>query len=462
VRRVQLGAILEQVRNLRHLAPGDHAAQVRELAAIDAELTKAGEGPRAEELRQRRSEILVPVPFDMIVRDVTAGEEPRLEFANRVAFHGFSAVDPNRLRGPGFDFVWLDEAEDQKDEAFSTALGRQRSAECIRAVVTSSPRTDGWLYSVISGEDPKWNAVRETTAVRVSRWTSDDNTHNQPAVLTTIRAVTDATQQGLSKQELDGRFVGTSEAPGPGPFNWARAFCGPITLTHHESRAAVLGVDLAQKHDFTWLTVLSETGVVLAMERFNESTVAIDAAGFFPYVHQKICDLVNVWGNPLVKVDPAWTGASVSQFLARDLNGRARVEGFKTDQQGARDAAIEGLGVAVDRGSIRIPTLWTGHDGRPHPVEHVEQLRLEFTKLLTVTEGFKRHFRHPSGGHDDGVISLALAWDGIRNKPARNAPNPFGPLPPRSRKWDHEHRRTFQLPNVTPPWRNLPPSPWRR
>jgi len=58
-----------------------------------------------------------------------------------------------------------------------------------------------------------------------------------------------------------------------------------------DDRAVVLGVDLGKQHDFTWLTVLSASGVVLYMQRFNASTANAPRNAFYPWVERRIVEL---------------------------------------------------------------------------------------------------------------------------------------------------------------------------
>jgi hypothetical protein len=364
----------------------------------------------------------VPIPEGAIVKRALGGNNPLIELVTGVTFRGFSSTDLDRLRSFAFDFAWLDEAEYQTEESLMMAINRQRAAECVRAIVTSSPAAAdvGWLYNAISGKVPQWEPIRQASAFRVHRWGSASNPHLTAEALAQVRAGIEATRPGFAAQELDGLFLGTDEAPAAGPFDWSKGFTGKLELRGDEARAAVLGVDLGQKRDFTALVVLSARGVVLEIEHFKESTLAIAPSDFFPFVEDRCVELVKKHHIPLVKIDTAWTGASQAQFLERRFLRSSlvgpRVEGFRTDSQTRKDEALEALGVALSRAAVRVPTSWAGPDGVEHPVEHVRELRLELAKLQVEQRGLKRHFKHPDGGHDDLTVALALAWQGLSVK----------------------------------------------
>lgn len=358
---------------------------------------------------------LVPFPYEAVITKVVGGDEPRIEFSNGTKLHGFSSTTLDRMRSFQFDYTWIDESEFQPREAITMGLNRMRGADPIRMVITSSPAgaSEGWLWAIISGKFPEWDELRRSTPIRVHRFTSADNPTLSPATLATIRAAMNAQRPGLATQELDGKFLGTEEAPLQGAFDWSRAFAGRLQLSREESKPVVLGVDLGAKHDWTVLVVMSAAGVVLELERFKESTVAIAEESFFPYVESRIISMLAKHGIPLVVMDTAWTGASLAQFLGQKLGDRAQVLGFKTDQQGKRDQLIEELGSAMSSGRVRIPTQWTGADGAEHQVDNHELFRLECVKLLVEHVGLKRHFKHPQGGHDDIIVATALAFHGL-------------------------------------------------
>ena len=353
--------------------------------------------------------------YKAVVKRICVGQDPRIYLASDQVLLCRSGTEPRRMRGHQFEGMWQDEAEFQDEQAFTIALTRMRSAGAIRAVVTTSPQSvrNSWVWPILSGTHDGYNKLREKTEVRVHRWRSQDNKANEPEVLDAISAALEAGSPGHTGQELDGLFLGTHEAPELGVFDYAPGFVPKVTLKGQEARARVLGVDLGKQHDFTWLTVIGGTGVVLFMQRFNASTVNAPRDAFYPWVEKRISDLVDRFRIPVVKIDTAMQGASFSETLRRFLGARARVDGYATDAPKRKSQAIEALGVALSRKAVVVPEVWVGPDGVAHPVEHVFQLRKEFSELQAEEKDGLRTFDHPLGGHDDGIVSLALAYQGI-------------------------------------------------
>jgi hypothetical protein len=368
-----------------------------------------------QKILDRASE-LDGAPYETIVKRVVFGQNPKIVLCHDQELLCRSGTEPKRMRGHQFSGMWMDEAEFQHEAAFTMAITRMRSAKAIRAVVTTSPQSvrNSWIWPLVSGTNDGYNRVREKTQVRVHRWRSRDNKANEPEVLDAIGAVLEATSPGASAQELDGLFLGTHEAPDRGVFDFQKAFVSRLMLSESEMRAAVLGVDLGKQHDFTWLTILGNTGVVLYMDRFNASTLDTKRQTFYTAALDRIVTLVDEFRIPLVKIDTAMQGASFADMLRTKLGARSRVEGYGTDAPKRKAQALEALGVALSRQTVRIPEVWVAPTGLETRIEHVAQLKRELVELQVEERDGYRVFDHPQGGHDDGVVSLALAYSGIK------------------------------------------------
>jgi hypothetical protein len=360
-----------------------------------------------------------------VVKRVVGGQDPRIILCHDQVILGRSSTDPQRLRGHEVDGFWLDEVQNVEEKAFRIAVSRIRSTTAVRIVLTGSPEdSPDWVWKLLSGEDEGYNTVRrraieEGSGVWAFRWSTAMNKTNMSGVVGVVRAILDASGKGLSAQELEGRFPGTAEAPSLGVIDYGRAFVGKITIPDAEALPFALGVDIGETVDFTWFTILSRRGVVLAMERFNAGSPGVPRATFYPYLEARIIDAAKRWRVQRVMIDIAKAGKPTWQNVVPKLPG-VRVDGFPTDAPGKKSEVIEALSVALGRGDVKIPTAWSAA-GRDVTVENVAQLRKEFEEFIPDELGNgKRRWRHPDGGHDDGIISLALAWHSVRSGPASN------------------------------------------
>jgi hypothetical protein len=264
--------------------------------------------------------------------------------------------------------------------------------------------------------------IEEGSGLFAFRWSSRQNHANTAGVLGTVRAVLEATGPGLSAQELEGRFPGTPEAPATGVLDYGRAFVGEVALSVEEALPFVVAVDVGETVDFTWPSVVSRRGVVLHMERWNAGSPGVPRATFYGYLEDQVYDLAIKWRVRLVAFDVAKAGKPVAQTLERRFaklpeGQRPRVVMVDTSAPRKKAEIVEALGVALSNAGLRVPSAWkVGSDRRE--VANVGQLRKELEELTATETGpGRRSFNHPPGGHDDGVVSLALAWNALTSAP---------------------------------------------
>ena len=252
---------------------------------------------------------------------------------------------------------------------------------------------------------------------RVFRWASKDNTANTGSVLEVIAAALDAGEHGAAGAKLTGLFPGTHELPAVTAGDHARAFVGRIELHGEEARPVVLAVDVGETVDFSWLTVMSARGVQLAHERWNAGSPGVPRATFYPWAEDRIVHVARQWGVSVVVIDSAKSGKPIAQSIERKVAAgsapRVRVIAYDTSTPRKKADAIEAYLNALSKGDVRCPTHWR-LGAREVAVEHVGNLQKELEELVPrdVGQG-RRAFDHPPGGHDDGVVSGALAWHGL-------------------------------------------------
>ena len=356
--------------------------------------------------------------YSSLIRRVVQGQDPYVVLRDGQVLLGRSGDHYQRMEGFEVDGAWMDEAQRQPEKAFSTMCSRTRSSDDFRVVVTASPEdAPGWIWRGITGQDPKTNKIRRSllkigSGFRCFRWNSRANQANDAGVLDVIASVLEAAEEGLAAQKMSGRFPGTEEAPSLGAMNHARAFVPSIALTADSARPVSVGVDVGETDDFTWMSVMGARGDVLHMERWNANTPGIARTDFYPILESRTEELVLRWKAPKLVIDTAKAGKPIAQNLTRKLRDKATVIGYDTGAGRRKAEAIEALGVAMGRGDVRIPLVWI-LAGQERRVDQVEQLRKEFEEVVVVNSGERRSYDHPRGGHDDGIVSLALAWHGL-------------------------------------------------
>ena len=146
-----------------------------------------------------------------------------------------------------------------------------------------------------------------------------------------------------------------------------------------------MGVDLAKHVDFTVLTVIDKTTHrVVYWDRFNEINYSLQKA--------KIESVAARYNNALVRVDSTGVGDPIVEDLIR---GDVRCEPFIFTNK-TKAELIENLLIMIDEGKVKYPKI----------PELLQELN-SFT-FKELGSG-KIRYEAPDSGHDDCVMSLALA-----------------------------------------------------
>ena len=169
------------------------------------------------------------------------------------------------------------------------------------------------------------------------------------------------------------------------------------------------GLDLARYTDYTALAILDHRGMLVGLERFN-------LAGWTVQVERVVAALARFPGCSLV-CDASGVGDPVAGLLqARAASsGRAfSVQPFVYTSE-SRSVLMDDLVLAVEQQAVRIPD-----PSRPNVPEPFGILLGEMEAFQwDTTAGGRAVPRHPSGGHDDCVQALALAWKALQAHRAR-------------------------------------------
>ena len=164
----------------------------------------------------------------------------------------------------------------------------------------------------------------------------------------------------------------------------------------------VFGVDLASKHDFTWIIGCNRQGQVVISERFQFD---------WPTTRKRI---LQVCGRVPTLVDSTGPGDPVMDELKA---ARGNFEGFKFSAT-SKQMIMVGLRNDLQLGEIEYDD---------------ERLFMELAAFCYEFKEGRVIFNAPQGLHDDGVCALALARQLVRQGPMRGALRP-GDITTRGRR----------------------------
>jgi hypothetical protein len=148
-------------------------------------------------------------------------------------------------------------------------------------------------------------------------------------------------------------------------------------------------VDWGRHNDFTVFTVVdARERAVVAVDRFTDIDYAVQLARL-QALHQRFARA------PILAESNSMGGPLIEQLQRQRLPVRA----FHTTAA-SKAAAIEALALAFEQGAIRLP-----------PVKWLLDELLAFEQERLPSGALR--YAAPKGGHDDGVMSLAIAWSGM-------------------------------------------------
>jgi hypothetical protein len=153
--------------------------------------------------------------------------------------------------------------------------------------------------------------------------------------------------------------------------------------------AVSIGVDWARTRDFTAFVAVSTSGQVIAIERFRGVEYSLQRARLRAFWER-------LGGQSYIFAETNSMGGPVVEQLQRD---GMPVCGFTTTNA-SKAAIIESLALAFERGTITIPN---------DPVLIGELQTFEARQLPS---GLMRYAAADTA-HDDLVMALALAWEGL-------------------------------------------------
>lgn len=321
-------------------------------------------------------------------------QQRRLELVTGAALDFWTLEDPDAGRGRKYGLVVVDEA----------AMARHLEQAWTAAIRPTLTDFEGgaWFFSTPKGRNYFWQLYHRAEGVQEGAWRA----HHAPSSANPHLPASEIEEARLSlpervfAQEYLAQFLHDG-----GVFRRITAAVdSTLPVDAHEARDAgdgrayVIGVDWGRHEDFTVITVVdARANAVVAVDRFTQIDYAIQLARL-QALHQRFPRA------PILAESNSMGGPLVEQLQRLRLPVRA----FQTTHA-SKNAAIEALALAFEQGALRIPAMqWL-----------IDEL-MAFNQERLPSGAMR--YGAPQGMHDDGVMSLAIAWSGVAS-----AANPIAP-----------------------------------
>jgi hypothetical protein len=321
-----------------------------------------------------------PLVSPDVLVDVKRTKPRVLEFKNGSSISFRSAEREDSLRGPGIDFLIVDEAGSVPERAWSEELRPALSDTRGEALIVGTPRGRNWYFEWY--QRGQSDDHRDTASLRVETaqnpYVDDDE----------IASLRDQMPERVFRQEHLAEFVDDSG----GVFDNVRESVGEHTLPIPPSSSAspfAIGVDFARHEDYTAIVVLDGDGRLVAFDRLRRVS--------WNRIESRVTDLAEKYDRSTVAVD-----ATRDNKIVSDLeNSRLDVEPVNFSSK--KTELIDNLALSLESGELTLSS------DAPELINELEVFEYD------MTDSGRVRYAAPSGFHDDTVDALALAVEAKTN-----------------------------------------------
>lgn len=281
----------------------------------------------------------------------------------------FSSERYDNIRGFTFDFLIIDEAAWQEEEAWTTVLKPTVLVKGKKVIFLSTPRGKNWFHTMfqLGLTEPNYKSFR---------FTSYDNPMIDPAEIDSAKSVL---PDHIFRQEYLAEFIDDAGA--------VFRNINECIKTGSNTGKLFAGIDLGRADDYTVLTIADSNDNEILCKRWRHMD--------WSTIINEIVNELNLY-KPKTLIESNGAQDAIFEMIQKKITyGKSSVQPFVTTSK-SKQTIIEDLIVAFEEKKIGI----IGHDFQKHELE-----------VFTYEYNMKtRQIRYsaPTGLHDDYVMSRAL------------------------------------------------------
>ena len=357
-----------------------HLALERALESGDA--TVWWVAPSYDQANDYGFDKIKPLVSPDVLADSPKRTKPRaFEFGNgsRISFR--SAEREDSLRGPGIDFLVIDEAGSVPERAWTEELRPALSDTLGAAIMIGTPRGRNWFS--------RWfqrGQSEDHSDIASARAPTYQNPHVPDSEV-------DDAREDMPERKFDQEHLAKFVDDTGGVFENVRDRVAEYDLPVDpvEGDGYAIGVDFARLEDYTAIAVLDGDGRLVAFDRVNQTT--------WNRIQSRIEDLAETYAPARLAVDATRDNKIVADLEAAGL----QVEAVNFSNK--KEVLIDNLATRLEAGELTLSA------DAPVLVNELEVYEYD------VTESGRIRYSAPSGFHDDAVDALALAVRADASKP---------------------------------------------
>jgi hypothetical protein len=295
-----------------------------------------------------------------------------LEYASGSTIQFFSAERYDNIRGFTFEYLVCDEFAFMSEQAWTEVLRATVLVKGRKVLLISTPKGRNHFYKLyqMDGYNPQYKSFTMTS-------------YDNPII---IPSEIDDAKQTLPDHVFRQEYLAEFIDGGAGMFKDVQ-----INNTPEMTGRYYAGIDVGRADDYTVLTVLNNKSEVVYCERWRQMD--------WTEIVQKVKDQLLKF-NPDTLIEVNSVGDAVFEMLRNEIPS-VYISPFITTSKSKQDI-IENLIVANQDKSLKVlQTDWL-----------LKELEVFSYDYNPKTRSVK--YSAPFGFHDDGVMSLAIAYQAYR------------------------------------------------
>lgn len=295
-----------------------------------------------------------------------------LEYASGSTIQFFSAERYDNIRGFTFEYLVCDEFAFMSEQAWTEVLRATVLVKGRKVLLISTPKGRNHFYKLyqMDGYNPQYKSFTMTS-------------YDNPII---IPSEIDDAKQTLPDHVFRQEYLAEFIDGGAGMFKDVQ-----INNTPEMTGRYYAGIDVGRADDYTVLTILNNKSEVVYCDRWRQMD--------WTEIVQKIKEQLEKY-NPDTLIEVNSVGDAVYEMLRNEIPS-VYIEPFVTTSKSKQDI-IENLIVANQDKSLKVlQTDWL--------LKELEVFSYEYNPKTRSVK-----YSAPFGFHDDGVMSLAIAYQSYR------------------------------------------------
>ena len=292
-------------------------------------------------------------------------------FGSSIEF--FSGERPDNIRGNTFHYMVVDEMAFTRPELWNEVLSATVMVKGRKVIFISTPKGKNHFHTLCMqpNYDPRYKYIH---------FTSYENPMIAPEELEERKR---SLPDHIFRQEYMAEFIDNAS----GLFKNVRQSAGTWT----KGGKCYAGLDIGRADDYTVLTILTEKGEMIYVNRWRHDE--------WNKIIDKVADVIRAY-QAVTLIEVNNQGDIFFEMLSTRL--RNLVNPFTTTSK-TKPVIIEDLALAFEQADVKVADeQWL--------IDELENFTYIYNPNTRSVQ-----YSAPQGLHDDGVISLALAWHCKKN-----------------------------------------------